>query len=457
MKDQFKGFYSLDEDEYIELWNNATFILDTNVLLNLYRYREDTTEQLIKVIEQLKGRVWIPYHVALEYQRNRLKVIGSQNSKFSEVKKVVQKGTNTIKSDLDTLQLKKRHSTIEPESFIDEINTATSKFLKELEELEKFHFSVMNEDKIRVRLDELLNQKVGSQPESQTVIDNLEKEAEQRFKKKIPPGYMDDDKDKSDDPTFSYSNLTYQRKYSDYIVWSQIIEYANAQGLSDLIFVTDDNKEDWWLKVKQNGEKTIAPRPELSGELFQRTKIKRFHMYSSEGFLNYANKNLSAGVSTAAIEEVRDVAMTRNDDEYQLSEIEHSIASAEDAVLDWLWTKHSLNIKGLTVGPFDLITLSDKKKIGYIVKAISHPSSASRVLNKILHDSFPLANEYNVDEVVIAIALLDDSYIPQLVKLMELKSKVYTQTTFLLGLIDHNKTNDTVSFIEYGQIRHSDS
>ncbi|WP_373273638.1 PIN-like domain-containing protein, partial [Vibrio parahaemolyticus] len=49
MKDQFKGFYSLDEDEYIELWNNATFILDTNVLLNLYRYREDTTEQLIKV------------------------------------------------------------------------------------------------------------------------------------------------------------------------------------------------------------------------------------------------------------------------------------------------------------------------------------------------------------------------------------------------------------------------
>ncbi|TOP03383.1 hypothetical protein CGH23_24350, partial [Vibrio parahaemolyticus] len=69
-------------------------------------------------------RVWIPYHVALEYQRNRLKVIGSQNSKFSEVKKVVQKGTNTIKSDLDTLQLKKRHSTIEPESFIGEINTA---------------------------------------------------------------------------------------------------------------------------------------------------------------------------------------------------------------------------------------------------------------------------------------------------------------------------------------------
>lgn len=107
MKEQFKGFYSLSDDDYGELWRNATFILDTNVLLNLYRYREDTTKQLIDVIEKLKGRVWIPYHVALEYQRNRLKVIGSQNSKFSSVKKVVQDGAASIQNDLDRLQLKK--------------------------------------------------------------------------------------------------------------------------------------------------------------------------------------------------------------------------------------------------------------------------------------------------------------------------------------------------------------
>jgi hypothetical protein len=272
MKNEFKGFYSLQEKEFKHLWENACFVFDTNVLLNLYRYQESTTEQLIKVLEHLKDRIWIPYHVALEYQRNRLKVIASQNSKFSEVRKVVIKGTSSIKGDLDNLNLKKRHSTIEPEGFINDIDTAAKKFLEELEQLEKSHFSVVSEDQIRVRLDSLLNGKIGAKPLSQKEVDALEKEAEQRFKDKVPPGYMDDDKEKSDDPVFSYGGLTYQRKYSDFIVWSQLVSQAKGTAISDLVFVTDDNKEDWWLKVKQNGEKTISPRPELMGEITENNK-----------------------------------------------------------------------------------------------------------------------------------------------------------------------------------------
>ena len=135
MKNEFNGFYSLQEEEFKHLWKNAIFVFDTNVLLNLYRYQESTTEQLIKVIEYLKDRAWVPYHVALEYQRNRLKVIASQNAKFSEVKKVIDKGTSSLKGELDGLNLKKRHSTIEPESFINDMNAATKKFLDELEHL----------------------------------------------------------------------------------------------------------------------------------------------------------------------------------------------------------------------------------------------------------------------------------------------------------------------------------
>lgn len=454
MKEQFKGFYSLSDDDYDELWKNATFILDTNVLLNLYRYREDTTKQLINVIEQLKGRIWIPYHVALEYQRNRLKVIGNQNSKFSSVKKVVQDGAASIQNDLDRLQLKKRHSTIEPESFIEEINAATNKFIGELEELEKLHFSVMNEDKIRVRLDELLSGKVGEKPENQKNVDVLEKEAEERFKKKIPPGYMDDDKDKSDAPFFSYSNLTYQRKYSDFIVWSQIIDYAKKQKLSDLVFVTDDNKEDWWLKVKQNGDKTISPRPELTEELLQHTDIKRFYMYSSEGFLNYANKILSAGVSNEAIEEVRDIAMTHNSEEYKLSSLSRY---AQDAALDWIWAQRHQNVFGVAIGPFDLVANLNHKTTGYIVKAVSNQHSASRILNQTLQSAFSRSEEYNIEEVVLVIALLDESFITTLIKLIELKAKVYTQTTFVLGLVEHNNAQDTATFVEFGQYRYSEA
>jgi hypothetical protein len=39
MKDIFRGYYKLDDDEFKQLWKKAVFIFDTNVLLNLYRYQ----------------------------------------------------------------------------------------------------------------------------------------------------------------------------------------------------------------------------------------------------------------------------------------------------------------------------------------------------------------------------------------------------------------------------------
>ncbi|NJM11835.1 MAG: hypothetical protein HC889_08085 [Synechococcaceae cyanobacterium SM1_2_3] len=33
--------------------------------------------------------------------------------------------------------------------------------------------------------------------------------------------------------------------------------------MKHIVFVTDDEKEDWWLTIESKGEKTIGPRPEL--------------------------------------------------------------------------------------------------------------------------------------------------------------------------------------------------
>jgi|TARA_R110000796_G_scaffold41132_5_gene101742 hypothetical protein len=40
MKDNFKGFYSIDESTLEKLWKDekTLFVLDANVLLNLYGY-----------------------------------------------------------------------------------------------------------------------------------------------------------------------------------------------------------------------------------------------------------------------------------------------------------------------------------------------------------------------------------------------------------------------------------
>lgn len=118
IKDIFKGYYQVDEGEFSSTWENSLFICDTNVLLNLFRYQSSTRDALLKVMEQLSERVWIPYHAGLEFQRNRLKVIAEQHKRFSGVRGIVVKSISRMKNEFEGLQLKKRHSHINPDELI---------------------------------------------------------------------------------------------------------------------------------------------------------------------------------------------------------------------------------------------------------------------------------------------------------------------------------------------------
>ena len=44
MKDKFFQYYPINEDQIKELWEQSIFIFDTNVLFNLYRYSEQTSD-----------------------------------------------------------------------------------------------------------------------------------------------------------------------------------------------------------------------------------------------------------------------------------------------------------------------------------------------------------------------------------------------------------------------------
>ena len=85
MRERLKPFYPLSEAEYVNLWDGATFILDTNVLLHLYRISKPARDDLFDVIESLQERIWIPYHVAYEFLKNRPTVISSQSARYDMV------------------------------------------------------------------------------------------------------------------------------------------------------------------------------------------------------------------------------------------------------------------------------------------------------------------------------------------------------------------------------------
>lgn len=116
MKGLFPQYEAQRKLDYRTVWKDAIFVFDSNVLLNLYRYQQGTRDELLSVLDELSDKVWIPFHVALEFQRNRLKVIATQGKKFSEVRKSIDKIKTTISSEAERLNLKKRHTLIDFDS-----------------------------------------------------------------------------------------------------------------------------------------------------------------------------------------------------------------------------------------------------------------------------------------------------------------------------------------------------
>jgi hypothetical protein len=151
MKELFPAYYSLTDDELNTLWKNCLFVLDTNVLLDLYRLPNAASNDLLKILKDpaVSGRLWIPFQAALEYQNNRLRVIGDQINRYGEVREALEKAEIEFKSvysdlneKLQQLQLKKRHSQIDPEKFINDnfwrsIIDPLKNFTQELDNLKK--------------------------------------------------------------------------------------------------------------------------------------------------------------------------------------------------------------------------------------------------------------------------------------------------------------------------------
>jgi hypothetical protein len=63
--------YRLTDENYRRLWDDCFFVLDTNVLLNIYRYSPKLRTGLIDILTKISERIWVPHQVALEYYDNK--------------------------------------------------------------------------------------------------------------------------------------------------------------------------------------------------------------------------------------------------------------------------------------------------------------------------------------------------------------------------------------------------
>ena len=294
MKKEFFGYIPYTNDEFKDLWNNAVFVFDANILLSLYRYSNETKNDILNALENIKDRVWLPYNICEEFFRNRANVIAEQNQVYEKLKNKIN-----FNDTIDHIK-RLRHSSLDKhkDEMVKIIEKCQEDILNIIEKDKKSSNCRKNGDEILTKIVNIFDDKIG-QALDEDKLKEYKNIIDIRYEKKIPPGYMDCKKEE---------NL----KYGDAINWLEILEYAKKHN-TDIIFVSDDEKEDWMEIV--NGKKN-GPRKELLNEFYKNTKSK-IYIYNSERFLQEYSINIESIVSDS-IEEVRSVKEFNNDENTDL-------------------------------------------------------------------------------------------------------------------------------------------
>jgi|26BtaG_2_1085354.scaffolds.fasta_scaffold02275_2 hypothetical protein len=365
MKDKFFGFYPPEENEIEDIWKNAIIAFDANTLLNLYRYSKNTKNDFIKTITEYSERIWLPFQVGYEFHNNRISVIKSQEITYFEISNKLDETLKKIESDFNQF---KRHPFINIDKILNELSDKFEKIKVDLLKQSNKHPEYLKSDEILPSITDLFKGKVGDDY-SEVELQKIFKEGEIRYNKKIPPGFSD---------FSSKKNETEKKLYGDLILWKQLINKSKSSK-STIIFVTDDRKEDWWLKFKGQ---TIRPREELIKEFYDETGF-RILIYQADAFLNFAKEKLNSQVKDESIKEVKQV---RLEDELKYRK-EQEIIRNHISSINWLnnYSKvPELSTSTATMNIFD--------QIGNIPQP---PKSTIDILNQI--GSIPLPPKSTMD------------------------------------------------------------
>ncbi len=282
MRNAFVGYYKPTETELTRLWENSIFVLDANLLLNLYRYSAETNTEILNTLQQLSNRVWIPYQAALEYHQRRLEVIEHQEDAYIDLQNFLKE----IQNELKTRLLSDDHSFL-ADQLIDKVVKIFQDIESKLSDRKEEYLSLFENDKLQEAIANLLDRRVGNNF-SKDRLEEIFQEGKQRYEEEIPPGFFNQKAKRDVD------------RYRDLIIWFQIIDHAKAT-YKPIILLTDEKTDDWWLKFK--GE-IIGPRPELVQEMRDKANVQ-FYMYRVDPFMENAQKYLDVVIKQEAIEEVQ--------------------------------------------------------------------------------------------------------------------------------------------------------
>lgn len=240
--------------------NETIIVLDTNIILALAKYSLYSSKKLLELLYYCNELLWIPNQVFKEYNANKHKIFGDIKKRFEKLEKnlleVNRKNGQKLRSALEN-SIKYNYLGIE------KMEKALLGKTDELDEIIKSYKDTIGDEYLIItqysgeiigEIEKFVsdlkeNNQIGEKISFRSKIEII-RQGEIRYKYKIPPGYKDDNKDGVE-------------KFGDLFVWKEILELPAHKPVKNIIFVTDDLKNDWWKETK---EKELVIRDELLTE-----------------------------------------------------------------------------------------------------------------------------------------------------------------------------------------------
>lgn len=216
-------------------------IPDTNVFLNVYCYSPEFSEFALECLRKVSDAIYLPSTVRLEYEKHYRGEFSNMKKRIATAGQETEKQITTAKQkilktceNLERLQFRDidiLRSILE--SKLDEVQKAFDGFFEDRATLYLIQHAWAGTDYLRMLVESIVSSGRVMPALTQEEIYRWCEEGEKRYKNEIPPGFKD------------AKNKDGVRKYSDLILWNEILRFAKTNR-KNIIFVTNDLKADWW-------------------------------------------------------------------------------------------------------------------------------------------------------------------------------------------------------------------
>lgn len=301
---EFSGYFDLSEERKSQAIRSGIIIFDTSALLGLYRIEPKQRQAVLGELKsRLKGRVWLPHQVFLEFSRHRNDEIEKDSQRVKRIRTSVEQKLSSVRDEVNAQKLMDLDPDFNRSLFESSLDIAKTAILDSISRVEKEYPDLKAHDLVLLDLLELVGSSIGKGFTDQRQIDEVTELGRLRYEKKTPPGYLDEKKDGA----AIHKGLEIPRKYGDWIIWRQILEAigADSQRFKSLIFVTQDQKADWWATNPNNSGEIIGPRLELRQEI-ENAGVETYWQYTFTQFYQHllANNSPMTASQTAQIKEI---------------------------------------------------------------------------------------------------------------------------------------------------------